>query len=103
MSRLRSFAKNLSLRAATDVDKFLSKFAPKTYKNCNLAATNCKLLQLTLANQYRDIAAGKANPLPLLDVEFQAYSQNGEDGILLYIFSLIGVTNKKAVEICAGD
>ena len=43
-------------------------------------------------------------PLPTFDeVEFRAYSENGEDGILLYIFSLIGATNKKSVEICAGS
>ncbi len=34
---------------------------------------------------------------------FKAYSQFEEDGILLYIFSLIGNTNKKVVEICAGN
>jgi hypothetical protein len=39
----------------------------------------------------------------LEDVEFSAFSQNGEDGILLYTFSLIGTTNRRAVEICAGD
>ena len=37
------------------------------------------------------------------DVQFRAYSQNGEDGILLFIFTLIGTTNKKFLEICAGD
>jgi hypothetical protein len=37
------------------------------------------------------------------DVQFSCYSQNGEDGILLYIFSLIGTTNKKCVEICVGN
>ena len=31
--------------------------------------------------------------------EFKVYSQNGEDGILLYIFSKIGITNKRFVEI----
>ena len=31
--------------------------------------------------------------------EFKVYSQNGEDGILLYIFSKIGIKNKKLVEI----
>lgn len=36
------------------------------------------------------------------EVEFRKYSQFGEDGILLYIFSLIGTTNRRAVEICAG-
>jgi len=37
------------------------------------------------------------------DVEFRCYSQNGEDGILLYLFSLIGTTTRTALEICAGD
>jgi hypothetical protein len=39
----------------------------------------------------------------LCDVEFRCYSQNGEDGILLYIFSLIGTSDRRVVEICAGD
>jgi len=30
--------------------------------------------------------------------ELRVYSQNGEDGILLYIFSKIGVTNRTFVE-----
>lgn len=43
-------------------------------------------------------------PLPSLDeVHFRAHSQNGEDGVLLYLFSLIGTTNKKVLEVCAGD
>jgi hypothetical protein len=62
-----------------------------------------KVSQLILANQYRSLAAlGK--PLPSFeDTEFRAFSQNGEDGILLYIFSLIGMGGRRCVEICAGD
>jgi hypothetical protein len=37
------------------------------------------------------------------DVGFRVHSQNNEDGILHYIFSLIGTTNKKCIEICVGD
>ena len=52
---------------------------------------------------YRELA-GRGSPLPpLSDVEFRCRSQNGEDGILLYIFSLIGTTSKRLVEIGAGD
>ncbi|MGH9828640.1 MAG: hypothetical protein ACREDR_35920, partial [Blastocatellia bacterium] len=36
-------------------------------------------------------------------MEFRCHSQNQEDGILLYIFALIGTTNRRVVEICAGD
>ncbi len=46
----------------------------------------------------------QGHPLPKLDeVHFRAHSQGGEDGVLLYLFSLIGTTNKKVLEVCAGN
>jgi hypothetical protein len=60
-------------------------------------------VQVLLHMQYRQLRH-LSLPLPKLsDVEFRCYSQNGEDGILLYLFSLIGTTNRKVVEICAGS
>lgn len=62
-----------------------------------------QIAQVLLRLQYRDLAR-RATDLPEFpDVEFRCYSQNGEDGILLYIFSLLGTTNRRVVEICAGD
>jgi hypothetical protein len=59
--------------------------------------------QLILLNQYRDLLHG-SKPLPsLADVEFRAFSQQGEDGILLYVFALLGMGERRCVEICAGD
>jgi hypothetical protein len=59
--------------------------------------------QVMLRMLYRDRAArGEAVP-SFDDVEFKAYSQNGEDGILLYLFSLLGTPTKKCVEMCAGN
>lgn len=60
-------------------------------------------IQILLSLKYRGLAATNSPLPPFADVEFSCYSQNGEDGILLYIFSLIGTTNKRVVEICAGD
>ncbi len=61
-----------------------------------------KAAQVLLSMQYKEMLALKL-PLPAFeDVEFRAYSQFGEDGILLYLFSLLGTTNKKCVEICGG-
>jgi hypothetical protein len=62
-----------------------------------------QLMQVLLRQQYRDIADRGGSLPDFADVEFRCHSQNGEDGILLYIFSLIGATNRKALEICAGD
>ena len=61
-----------------------------------------KASQILLSMQYKKMLALHL-PMPKFDdVEFRAYSQFGEDGILLYIFSIIGATNKKCVEICGG-
>ena len=46
--------------------------------------------------------SGRALP-PLSQIGFKAFSQTDEDGILLYIFSIIGSASKKSVEICAGN
>jgi hypothetical protein len=64
--------------------------------------TASKVSQLILANQYREmIARGVALPA-LRDAEFRGFSQNGEDGILLYLFSILGMGQRRCVEICAG-
>jgi hypothetical protein len=39
----------------------------------------------------------------LNDTGFRIFSQNDEDGILLFIFSVIGTTNKQCVEIRCGN
>jgi len=59
--------------------------------------------QKTLCASYRHQYISNLAPLSFNDVGFRLYSQHEEDGILLYIFSLIGTTNKKSVEICAGN
>ena len=61
-----------------------------------------KAAQILLSMQYKKMLALHL-PMPKFeDVEFRAYSQFGEDGILLYLFSVLGTTNKKCVEICGG-
>lgn len=62
-----------------------------------------KGVQILLAENYRNLLRNKYTMPTFDEVEFRNYSQNGEDGILLYIFSIIGVSNKKSLEICAGD
>jgi len=60
-------------------------------------------VQMLLSMHYREqTVSGRS--LPAFDeVEFSTCSQNGEDGILLFIFSIIGTTNKRVVEAAAGD
>jgi hypothetical protein len=102
MSLFRRAGGRLSALMGPAVEDVL-KLAPQTFKNLDLVSTNARLLQMLLARSYASIRDGKSAPLPLVETEFRAYSQNGEDGLLLYIFSLIGTTSRRAVEICAGS
>ena len=58
-------------------------------------------IALTLAYQDR-LASGRALP-DFADVEFKNTAQQGEDGILLFIFALAGHGSRRAVEMCAGN
>jgi hypothetical protein len=68
--------------------------------NANAAS---KVSQILLSLKYKELLHHQVALPSFRDVEFRAFSQNGEDGILLYLFSLLGTTNRRCVEICAGD
>lgn len=60
-------------------------------------------VQLLLTERWRALHRA-GDPLPsLTDVEATFFSQNGEDGVLLYLFALLGHGSRTAAEICAGD
>lgn len=64
-------------------------------------STRAQQIQLML--QYRSLLQ-KKEPLPDFDdIELRVFSENGEDGILLFIFALIGAKNKVLVELGCGD
>ena len=59
--------------------------------------------QRSLALRQRREHADSGRAESLAEVGFRCYSQNDEDGVLLYVFNLIGATSKTVVEIGAGD
>ncbi|EKD80039.1 MAG: hypothetical protein ACD_40C00213G0023 [uncultured bacterium] len=69
-----------------------------------ISLKNTALEQVVLTNQYRLMKKLlKPKEMPTFsDIGFASTSQFEEDGILLYIFSLIKSTNRRVVEICAG-
>jgi hypothetical protein len=79
------------------MDQLATAIPEERYENPNPAS------QIQLVMTYRRMLHDRM-PLPSFrDVGFKAYSQTDEDGILLYIFSLIGMGSRRCVELCAGD
>jgi hypothetical protein len=68
------------------------------------ACANHQEIQRTIVNQY---LMAKAQGVVLYDdiknAGFRVYSQNDEDGIILYILSMIGFKTKSVVEMCCGN
>lgn len=61
-------------------------------------------IQRNIVNQYLLFKANGIIPYQnIKDAGFRVYSQFEEDGIILYIFSMIGFKNKRVVEICCGS
>src|SRR5262249_46804688 len=80
-----------------------ARFSQEIGKLLSLQQTRDKQAQTLLVSQWRS-ALRMGAPIPdFREVEFGCYSQNGEDGILLLVFSVIGTSNKTAVEMCAGN
>lgn len=61
-----------------------------------------QIQQRKLFHYYQDLAQSGKMPR-LNDTGFRVFSQNEEDGKLLFIFSIIGMDNKQFVEIGAND
>ncbi|MBU1033823.1 hypothetical protein KKI22_02615 [Patescibacteria group bacterium] len=79
----------------------LRDFAYLTHPLFNANTNSDQLAQKQILNQYLSMRKTGLLPLPINQVGWRAFSQFDEDGILLYIFSIIGSTNRIAVEIGA--
>jgi hypothetical protein len=76
---------------------------PDVLGELDRASATTKIAQIQLALQYQDLLR-RGGPLPSFeDVEFRTFSQNGEDGILHFLFSVIGTTNKTLLDLGCGN
>ena len=62
-----------------------------------------KLSALYVLRQQTAVKSTLSQPNNLNAYELSIYSQNGEDGILFYLFSILGTTNRRFVEFGIGD
>ncbi|HEX6178435.1 MAG TPA: hypothetical protein VF057_08740, partial [Thermoanaerobaculia bacterium] len=80
----------------------LVKQAARVVQSDSLALQEAinKELQIVLSLRYREAAAA-GRPLPFADIGFNLFSETDEDGILLYVFSVIGMRTRMLVDIGA--
>jgi hypothetical protein len=100
LKNLRLFLGTISqLRSSTHINHF--KDIHEMALNIDWTKRNLEHVML-MAYQNK---LGEINQKDELRVhEFKVYAQNGEDGLLLYLFSRIGVKNRTAVDIgCGGS
>lgn len=93
LSSLRSTV-NETLSLKTHIDKQNPLFLKNHLDAQGVIQTN--LLSSWLIAKHNNLPVQNLN-----QIGFRVFSQNNEDGLLLYIFTLIGVTNKLFVEIGA--
>jgi hypothetical protein len=62
-----------------------------------------RLAAATANHQFGNLLSEKPHKSIINRHEFSVHSQNGEDGILLYIFSQLGIANRCFVEFGIGD
>jgi len=96
----------MKLRLYSIASKIYNSFKRSKIKIIDNRLELEQMIQVSIMNQYKilsSVLTEKNYELPkIIDTGFKVYSQFDEDGILLYLFSLIGFTNRKVVEICCG-
>lgn len=100
---MRDLLKRLGQWFAPRLDQLAYYFTFFGWKKLDQSFAINQQNQILLTLRYRELHASGATLPELRDVEFRSFSQHGEDGILLFIFSLVGATDRRVVEICAGD
>ena len=93
-----------SLHRRLRTRKWLAKLQRALLRGMEARASGT--LQIALRQQIEAHRArlARGEPLPALeDVEFKVFSQNGEDGILLYLLALVGWQRRRFLEIGIQD
>lgn len=68
-------------------------------QNIVVENTNSQIAQTQLSLHYQFLRDQKMQLPKFLDTGFRVFSENDEDGLILYIFSLIGTTNKQCLDV----
>ena len=95
---MKKYVKKISKKI---IQRILNPIVQEIHKTNELTSKqmNTQIEQRRLFLYYKQLLAEKKSLPDIHDTGFRVFSQNDEDGILLYLFALLGTTNKKCVDI----
>jgi hypothetical protein len=101
VTKITTRAKQIVKRRLKEVGARL--LGPEILSEIDRASSATKISQIMLGLRFNEMAK-QGEPLPpFRDIEFRTFSQNGEDGILFFIFSIIGTTNRVLLDLGCGN
>jgi hypothetical protein len=97
---MNRFAKRLLTPAYEHAQRLIANAIPPNRSDPDSASQQ---IQRNIVNQYLTFKLNDIAPYPnIRDAGFRVYSQFEEDGIILYVLSMIGFKTRRVVEMCCG-
>ncbi len=98
-SQMKAILRNAVQKAASTISRNITLQVPPQN---DLESLN-QQIQLSVVNQWIQWRASGVSPYKTIqEAGFRCYSQFEEDGIILYLLTMLGVRRGTAVEICCG-
>ncbi|MEH1780030.1 MAG: hypothetical protein V7L26_13090 [Nostoc sp.] len=101
-SLLKYFIKQIT-KTTLEISYFPRKYYNETDLLYNHNFYTDRLQQIIIINQWREYFLKLRQPLKLKDVSFKIFSGNGQDGILLYLLTILGIKHYTIIDIGCGN
>jgi hypothetical protein len=99
---LKILVKKLT-KVALKISNFPRKYFYETELLYNHNFSSDRLQQIIITNQWREDFVRTKQPLNFHEVSFKIFSGNGQDGILLYLLTILGIKHHRIIDIGCGD
>ena len=101
-SIIKSFVSKIT-RYALEASNFPNKYHNETNLLYHHNVANDRIQQIIIVNQWKENFSKSKQPLKLNEVAFSVFPGNGQDGILLYLLTILGIKHHTIIDIGCGN
>ena len=101
-SIIKYFIKKIT-KLALEISSFPKKYFTETELLYNYNFSGDRLNQIIIKNQWSEHFLKSNQTLTFQNVAFKVFSGNGQDGILLYLLTILGIKYYKIIDIGCGN